>query len=150
VKFYTIGYGGREPKDFLKTLQNKGVKAIVDVRLRPDRSRVGAYGKAKTDDKGIQNLLGQEKIKYYAFIELGNIFLECQDWPTLYEKYLEKAGDMLFDRFLKANISEPFCLLCAEKYVERDVNKKQDGCHRKQIADYLVKVKAWEVEHIEV
>ena len=52
MKGYPIGYGGRDPRDFLGIFSAKGIKTVVDVRLRPDKARVGTGVKAKTPDMG--------------------------------------------------------------------------------------------------
>lgn len=137
--FFTIGYGGREPDTFVRLLTEKGVKAIVDVRLRPDRASMGAYIKAKTEDKGIEKLLASANIKYYSLIELGNLFLNYADWRSPYMNLLQKTGDLLFAKL--HSVPEPFCLLCAEK--------KVNECHREIIAEHLQVYGYNLVEHIE-
>lgn len=89
MKFYTIGYGGRPSKDFLNILQANKVKTVADVRLRPDRSRLGTYVKAKTPYKGIEALLANAKIGYRSFVELGNVFMDYPDWEDRYIQLLE-------------------------------------------------------------
>ena len=138
MKFYTVGYGGRSPQEFVSLLKQKGIKTVVDVRLRPDRAAMGIYVKAKTEDKGIQRLLADSNIGYFSALELGNIFMDCEDWRNRYRQLLEKAGDLLIERL--EGITAPFCLMCAEKLVTE--------CHREEIANFLVR-KGWEVEHIE-
>ena len=135
---FTIGYGGRSPQELLDLLKEHGIRAVVDVRLRPDRASMGTYVKAKDPDKGIRRLLAQAGIEYLSFVELGNIFLEFEDWRERYQRLLDQAGDLLTERIKET--PEPFCLLCAEK--------RAADCHRRLIAAHLAK-NGHEVHHIE-
>ncbi len=135
---YTIGYGGRKPQEFVSLLKSRNIRAVVDVRLRPDRSSMGIYVKAKDPKKGIQSLLGGAGIQYFSFLELGNVFLDADDWPQRYRSLMDKAGDLMTERLQR--VPTPFCLMCAEK--------RADQCHRKIIGEYLVE-NGYEVEHIQ-
>jgi uncharacterized protein (DUF488 family) len=137
-KCYTIGYGGRQPRDFLALLQQQGIKTVVDVRLRPDRASLGIYTQAKSPEKGIQGLLLTGGMQYVSLVELGNLFRGDAQWPERYRRLLAQAGDILVERL--SDIAEPFCLLCAEQ--------RATECHRQVIAEYLTQ-QGWEVKHLE-
>lgn len=137
---FTIGYGGRKPDAFVTLLAARGIKTVVDVRLRPDRASMGSYVKAREPDKGIAGLLAKGGIGYLSLPELGNLFLGYDDWPTRYADFLERTGPLLFDR-LTPEVPAPVCLMCAEKAVAE--------CHRRHIADYLARKKNWTFTHIE-
>lgn len=139
MKLFTLGYGGRTPNDLIRLLKTHDVKTVVDVRLRPDRASMGAWTKAKTPDKGIEKLLHDAGIEYRSLIELGNVFLDFEDWRDRYQQLLESAGPLLVHRL--EQIPLPYCLLCAEKRVA--------DCHRLQLAEYLARTRAIPVEHIE-
>jgi uncharacterized protein (DUF488 family) len=139
MNFYTIGYGGRAPAEFGSLLVLHGVRAVADVRIRPDRASMGAYVKARTADKGIEKLLSDRGIAYRSILELGNLFRDLDDWRPSYVALVERAGDLLVGRL--EELPSPFCLLCAEKRVA--------DCHRLVVADFLVATKGWTVEHIE-
>jgi uncharacterized protein (DUF488 family) len=139
MRLFTIGYGGRSQEDFVALLLSKGVRAIVDVRLRPDRASMGIWAKAKTEDKGIQRILSAAGIEYHSFPELGNLFLDYPDWRERYQQLLKKAGELLVSRL--SGIPEPFCLLCAEK--------RAADCHRQLVAEHLAKTQGFEVQHLE-
>lgn len=138
MKFYTIGYGGRNPEELVNLLKLKGISTVVDVRLRPDHASMIIYKKFNEPSKGIQGLLAKNGISYMSLPELGNIFIEHEDWQVRYQGLLDKAGGLLIERLLK--VPAPFCLMCAEKKVTE--------CHRSLIADYLVS-RGHEVEYIE-
>lgn len=138
MKVYTIGYGGRRPDEFLELLTAKSVRAVVDVRLRPDRSAMGIYARSKDPGKGVEHLLAGAGIQYFSFVEMGNLFLDLPDWAERYRRMLDLAGDLLTERL--GQVPEPLCLLCAEK--------KAAECHRKLVGDFLA-AKGYQVEHIE-
>ena len=137
MNIYTIGYGGRKPQEFIELLKANGIRSVVDVRLRPDRSSMGAYIKAKDPTKGIEGLLSNAGILYYSFIELGNVFLELDDWKDRFSSLMENAGNLLIERL--SNVPKPFCLMCAKKDPEK--------CHRMIIAKYIAE-KGYEIVHL--
>lgn len=123
---YTVGYGGRG-KEMFQMLAAKGIRTLVDVRLRPDRASMGLFAKAKEPDRGIAKGLQDAGVGYVSIVELGNMFGDSPDWRTKYRRLLDAAGDILTDKL--ASVDGPYCLMCAEK------NWRE--CHRAIIADYL-------------
>ena len=143
MKLHTIGYGGRKPSEFLELLAARGVKTAIDVRLRPDRASLGTFARSRDPLKGIQGFLAAAGIQYAAFGELGNLFIDCEDWKVRYPRLIQEAGDILLERFLDVLRGErlpgSWCLLCAER--------RPEDCHRQFIAARLVEL-GYSVDHI--
>lgn len=138
MKLFTIGYGGAAPQAFTACLVRAGVRTVADVRLRPDRASMGAYVKAKTPEKGIERLLGGVGIGYQSFPELGNLFLDYEDWRERYAALLARAGELLVSRLV--GVPGPISLLCAER--------RPEECHRTLIAQFLASAADDEIEHL--
>lgn len=136
-KLYTVGYGGRPPKQLVTLLTEAGIKSVADIRLRPDRARIGAYVRAKSPDKGIRKLLNDACIEYASLIELGNVFLECEHWQERYSALMTQSGELLTGRLTA--LPRPFCLMCAER--------DPSDCHRSQVAAYLA-TRGWRTQHL--
>jgi hypothetical protein len=99
---------------------------------------MGAYVKAKAPEKGIERLLGEVGVEYRSLPELGNLFLDYEDWRERYTALLARAGDLLVSRL--AEVPGPICLLCAER--------RPEDCHRTLIAQYLASTVDGEIEHL--
>jgi len=129
MNFFTIGYGGRRPSEFVDILQRNQILTVADVRLRPQRASMGCYVLAKSPEKGIRGLLGRAGIGYCWVEELGNPFLGHDDWQDRYREWILAEGELrcrkLFD------LEEPVCLLCAEKRISE--------CHRMHVAEFLTR-----------
>ncbi len=140
MKFLTAGYGGRRPAELVDLLRAHGVRTVVDVRLRPDRASMGVFAQAKDPAKGIAGLIAGAGMRYVSLVEMGNLFIGCEDWKERYRRLAAVAGDLLVERLLALGLEEPVCLLCAEK--------KAEDCHRQFIAEHLAKA-GHEVRHVE-
>lgn len=138
---WTAGYGGRDPSELVEALKSRGVRSVVDVRLRPDQSRKPTFAKCRANDKGIAKLFGDAGIAYHSIVELGNVFIDCEDWASKYAQLLEAAGPILTVRL--SEIEKPICLLCAERY--------PNECHRMILAKHLEKTnpEKWKFNHLE-
>lgn len=138
MRIYTIGYGGRAPQAFVDLLLAAKIRTVVDVRLRPNRASMGAFIKAREPDRGIERLLREAGIGYASLVELGNEFLDFEDWHDRYRRrLLEGLGAPLTERL--SSLAGPMCLMCAEKRPEK--------CHRLLIAEYLA-TGGWDVVHL--
>jgi uncharacterized protein (DUF488 family) len=134
---YTIGYTKKSLEQFVRLLQEAGVDAVIDVRLR-NTSQLAGF--AKRDDLAFL-LHGCFDIEYEHRPDLAptpGILDEYKvdgDWGTyegtflrlLAERDAEAAGREILARF-----SRP-CLLCSEPTPDR--------CHRRLVAE-------WWAEHL--
>jgi len=117
-KIFTIGYGGKNPDGFLRSLKDNNIDLVADVRISPRCGWSSIFSK-----EGLQRFLNAVGIDYTWIKELGNTTKSIDDIKLLDEKtgldLLRKLGDE-YHRIV---------LLCSEKDAVR--------CHRKYVADKL-------------
>jgi uncharacterized protein (DUF488 family) len=131
---YTVGYEGKEPKNFLQSLKTSGIEVLVDVRK-------DAYSKQDPSfsEGTLCRILTDAKIKYIHLPELGVDFnlreelRSTHDYDSYfrrYGEYLDTNSDLIsfIDSVARKNV---ICLMC----YERDFRL----CHRSIIANKLEK-----------
>ena len=128
MNFFTIGYGGRPPTEFLDLLMQNQIRTVADIRLRPERASMGSYVLAKSPEKGIQGLLSRAGIAYFWCEALGNPFLGEDEWQDRYRELIHAEGETRCQKLFE--LEAPMCLMCAEK--------KTSECHRLHVANFLI------------
>jgi len=129
---YTIGSSGKSLERFIRLLQDAGVDAVVDVRLR-NSSQLAGF--AKRDDLafllregfGIQY---EHRPELAPSPEILDAYKARGGWPAYEREFLALLacrGAEEIGRQLLAHVRRP-CLLCAEP--------QPDHCHRRLVAEW--------------
>jgi uncharacterized protein (DUF488 family) len=136
---YTIGYGGRHPRDFVTILTQANIGLVCDVRAEPRRAYRGIYTFNPEKGSGpLPRLLAQAGIAYEWFPELGNP--ERQD-PEIraFQQLMAQEAERRLQRLQTCVQALCACLLCAEQDTQR--------CHRRIITAYLI-ASGYSVQHL--
>jgi hypothetical protein len=129
---FTVGYEGREPGQFIKSLSNEGIDILVDVRKDAYSKQDISYGEG-----ALSRIAADVRIKYIHLPELGVDYDVRQELKSTYDyeayfkrysEYLEKNSDLVafVAQLAKNNV---ICLMCYEKDFKR--------CHRSILANKL-------------
>ena len=132
TRICTIGYTQKTLERFIHLLQEAGVDAVIDIRLR-NTSQLAGFAKREDLAFLLRELLG---IEYEHHPELAptpeilNGYRANKDWaayeeafrPLLVERQIATIGQELMDRYNRP------CLLCAEPTPDR--------CHRRLVTEF--------------
>jgi len=130
---YTIGYTQKSLQQFIGLLQEAGVEAVIDVRLR-NTSQLAGF--AKRDDLAflLQEGFGlayEHVVELAPTAEILDAYKKDHDWPAYeraFRQLLAERDALAIGQQFLARYQRP-CLLCAED--------TPDHCHRRLLAEYL-------------
>lgn len=142
-KICTIGFAGKNLREFIWRLQSAGVTRVVDVRLN-NTSQLAGY--SKKDD--LEYILELVNIKYRHVPELapsGELMKAFKSKEIGWEEYVETYSKLISDKDLAGLVElkegGTTCLLCSEDDPKH--------CHRRLLAEHLVQnIKGLEVQHL--
>lgn len=129
--FYTIGYEKKTIEQFIKLLEAKKIKTLVDVRKNP----ISQY-KPEFSKENLEKTLSNKRISYVHYPKLGvpseirRKLGETGDYNWFFKQYDENVLPRMNEVDLE-NLNYPIVIMC----VELDPTK----CHRHRIALALEK-----------
>jgi uncharacterized protein (DUF488 family) len=141
---YTIGYEGITLEEYLNKLIAKDVKVLVDIRNNPKSMK---YGFTKSQ---LMNACASVGLQYEHFPEVGIISKERQelneqdDYDKLFEKYcketLPRTSTAQQKILLLLKEKKRIALTCFEANICQ--------CHRKHLAEAIIRLPDWNYELI--
>ena len=115
--------------EFVNKLKEANVSLLVDIRISPYCSFNKDFSSENMDE-----ILGNNQIRYVHFVELGNIYKENEDpiyGENAYAEFFKVSGEFVTRRLRKEIQEEKgaVCILCA--------CKEYQYCHRNVVSGFL-------------
>ncbi|MGD0137886.1 MAG: DUF488 domain-containing protein [Tepidisphaeraceae bacterium] len=132
TKIFTIGFTKKSAERFFTTLQQAGVKRIVDVRLN-NVSQLAGF--SKMDDlRYFLKAIGGIEYVHLPVLAPTQEMLDAYkkqkgDWSVYKKQFLELMAARHVEETVPKDLLNEGCLLCSED--------KPDYCHRRLVAEYL-------------
>ncbi|QTA93072.1 DUF488 domain-containing protein [Desulfonema magnum] len=132
IKLFTIGFTKKSAEKFFTTLNQAGVKRVVDVRLN-NVSQLAAF--AKRDDLCyfLKTICNIDYIHIPKLAPNKDILDEYKknkgDWSVYEKQFLSLMSERKIEKNMSGNLKHGDCLLCSEHDPLQ--------CHRRLVAEYL-------------
>lgn len=134
MKLFTIGFTKRTAEDFFRTLQQAGVRRIVDIRLN-NSSQLAAFAKARDLEYFLRAIANIEYVHMPLFAptpEILDAFKKSKgSWETYERDFKALMEERRMGETAKEMLHDGDCLLCSEPTPEQ--------CHRRLVAEQLLK-----------
>ncbi len=129
---FTIGFTQRSAENFFGTLQQAGVRTVIDTRLN-NRSQLAAFTKQKDLAYFLRTITGIEYEHDLGLAPTAEILKPYKQGVMTWAEYQREFDALLTERApADHDTRERFagaCLLCSEH--------EPDFCHRRLVAEYL-------------
>ena len=142
-KIFTIGFTRMTAEEFFTTLEDNGVRKVVDVRLF-NKSQLLGFSKYPDIEYFLQKILDVEYFHDRNFapseVLLDSYKKKYIDWEGYEEAFAKLMKKRDIDVYIADNYAneENYCLLCTEV--------SPDNCHRRLVAEKIREV----LEDIEI
>lgn len=132
ITLYTIGFTGKSAREFFETLQNAGVKRLVDVRLN-NVSQLAGFTKKRDLEYFLRAIADIDYLHTPVLAPTKEILDDYKKKRIGWDEYEQRFRQLLEDRQpaqeLRREDLDRACLLCSEPTAEQ--------CHRRLVAEFL-------------
>lgn len=132
ITLYTIGFTGKSAKAFFESLQNAGVKRLLDIRLN-NVSQLAGFTKKRDLEYFLRAIADIDYVHEPSLAPTKDILDDYKkkriDWDEYERRFRQLLNDRQPAHTLAREDLDRACLLCSEPAAEH--------CHRRLVAEYL-------------
>ncbi len=132
-RIFTIGYAGKNARQFFSILKQAGIKKVIDVRLY-NTSQLAGFTKKQDIEYFLQAIVGAEYIHMPIMAPTKQLLNDYKKGLISWQQYESLFKSIIAQRQIDKHIMprdmDMICFLCSEATA--------DNCHRRLVAEYLV------------
>ncbi|MBI5115107.1 DUF488 domain-containing protein [Candidatus Poribacteria bacterium] len=146
MKIYTIGFAGKSAEEFFTLLTKNGIQRLVDIRLN-NVSQMAAFTKKDDLRYFLRVIAGIDYVHLPILAPTKEIledYRKGKDWEQFERRFVKLIEEVKpIEGIDTALFTEKVCcLLCSEPEAEH--------CHRRLVAEYLLKHSKEPVEVVHI
>jgi len=134
-RVFTIGYAGKNAREFFTMLKQAGVRKVIDVRLC-NTSQLAGFSKKQDIEYFLQAIVGAKYIHLPIMAPTKQLLNDYKKGSIDWEQYESQFKSIISQRQIENHVMEQdmdmSCFLCSEAVA--------DNCHRRLVAEYLAGV----------
>ncbi len=132
IQLFTIGFTKKGAKTFFESLQNAGVKRLLDIRLN-NVSQLAGFAKKADLEYFLKTICDIDYVHLLDLAPTKDIIDEYKknkgDWQQYEVQFLELIRQRKIEEKVSPDLIDGACFLCSEA--------SPDHCHRRLVAEYL-------------
>ncbi|MHC4076706.1 MAG: DUF488 domain-containing protein [Planctomycetota bacterium] len=135
IKIFTVGYAGKNARQFFTILKQAGIRKVIDVRLY-NTSQLAGFSKRQDIEYFLQTIVGAEYIHLPIMAPTKQLLNDYKKGLINWQQYETQFKGVITQRQIEKHLipqdMDMTCFLCSEA--------KADNCHRRLVAEYLAEI----------
>ena len=132
IRIFTIGYAGKNARQFFTILKQAGIRKVIDVRLY-NTSQLAGFTKREDIKYFLQTIVDAEYIHLPIMAPTKQLLNSYKkgliNWRQYETQFNRAITQRQIEKHLVPQDMDMSCFLCSEA--------KADNCHRRLVAEYL-------------
>jgi len=132
TRIFTIGYAGKNARQFFSMLKQAGIRKVIDVRLY-NTSQLAGFTKRQDIEYFLNTIVGASYIHLPIMAPTKQLLGDYKKGLISWQQYETQFKGVITKRQIEKHLvpqdMDMVCFLCSEA--------KSDNCHRRLVAEYL-------------
>ena len=132
IRIFTIGYAGKNARQFFSILKQAGIRKVIDVRLY-NTSQLAGFTKMQDIEYFLNTIVRASYIHLPIMAPTKQLLNDYKKGLISWQQYETQFKSIIAQRQIEKHLipqdMDMACFLCSEA--------KADNCHRRLVAEYL-------------